>query len=230
MVAPGFISAKQRSVKTLRQVSTVRGAEFNIYKIFKRIIDFICASILIIPASLIILLCCIAIKIETKGPCFFVQIRPGYKGKLFKIYKLRTMVVQTQKNAMALSDIERTTKVGRIIRTYSFDELPQLINILKSEMSFIGPRPLLLKYLSLYTPEQMRRHDVLPGISGWAQVNGRNELSWDEKFSMDIWYVDHMCFSLDLKILCLTMKNLITHKCVNANSNVTMVEFTGSKM
>lgn len=177
-------------------------------KVVKRILDFIMAIILGIPSFFIIAVCYIAVKAETKGPAFFVQERPGYKGKIYKIYKLRTMIVETERNGKPLSDMERTIKAGRIIRKLSFDELPQLLNVIKGEMSFIGPRPLLTQYLSLYTSEQMRRHDVLPGISGWAQVNGRNELSWEQKFERDVWYVDNVSLGLDIKILFMTIKNV----------------------
>ena len=136
----------------------------------KRILDFLFALILLIPAFVIVSFCYAAIKIETKGPAFFVQERPGYKGKIFKIYKLRTMRVETEENGRKLNDAERITRIGGIIRTYSFDELPQLLNVLKGEMSFIGPRPLLPEYLPLYSKEQMRRHDVLPGISGFRST------------------------------------------------------------
>ena len=156
-----------------------------------------------------------------------MQERPGYKGKLFKIYKLRTMIEQTQRDGKALSDMERMTRTGRVIRALSLDELPQLLKILKGEMSFIGPRPLLVQYLPLYSPQQMRRHDVRPGISGWAQVNGRNELSWEQKFERDVWYVDHMSFGLDMKILWMTLMNVLRRKGINAGVSETMVPFDG---
>lgn len=195
--------------------------------VVKRVIDFLFALVLGIPAILIIGACYIAIKVTTTGPAFFVQERPGYKGKVFKIYKLRTMRVETEDNGKILTDAERITKVGRIIRACSFDELPQLLNVLKGEMSFIGPRPLLTQYLSLYTSEQMRRHDVLPGISGWAQVNGRNELSWEQKFERDVWYVDHISFTLDAKIFFMTLRNVLRHEGINAGVGETMAIFTG---
>lgn len=162
----------------------------------KRFIDIILALVLLIPSTIIISACYVFIKIETHGPAFFVQERPGYKGKIFKMLKLRTMIVKTERDGCELSDMERMTKVGRIVRACSFDELPQIFNILLGQMSFIGPRPLLVRYLPLYSQEQMRRHDVLPGISGWAQVNGRNEITWSQKFERDVWYVDHMSFPL----------------------------------
>ena len=195
----------------------------------KRILDLVLVFVLAFPALIIISVCYVAIKIESKGPAFFVQKRPGYKGKVFSIYKLRTMRVETEHDGVLLSDMKRMTKTGRIIRKLSFDELPQLFNILKGEMSFIGNRPLLEKYLPLYTPEQMRRHDVRPGISGWAQVNGRNELTWDQKFERDVWYVDHVCFTVDLKILFMTIRNVLQHTGINAGVNETMQEFTGSQ-
>lgn len=194
----------------------------------KRFIDIILSLILLIPAGLIIIACYIFIKLETHGPAFFVQERPGYKGRIFKIFKLRTMIVETERDGCELSDMERMTKVGRIVRACSFDELPQIFNILLGQMSFIGPRPLLVRYLPLYSPEQARRHDVLPGISGWAQVNGRNEITWTQKFERDVWYVDHMSFPLDVKILFMTIRNVLKHQGINAGVGDTMEDFKGN--
>lgn len=194
----------------------------------KRVIDIIGAILLSIPSLLIIGFCYIAIKIENKGSAFFVQERPGKNGKIFKIYKLRTMIVETERDGNPLSDMERMTKTGKIIRKCSFDELPQLLNILKGEMSFIGPRPLLVSYLPLYSVDQMRRHEVCPGISGWAQVNGRNELTWEQKFECDIWYVDHVSIKLDIKILFMTIKNVFNHSGINAGVGETMELFQGN--
>ena len=199
------------------------------YGYIKYVLDMLLVLVLLLPALAAVSLCYILIKIETKGPAFFVQDRPGYKGKLFKIYKLRTMIEQTQRDGKALSDMERMTRTGRVIRALSLDELPQLLNILKGEMSFIGPRPLLVQYLPLYSPQQMRRHDVRPGISGWAQVNGRNELSWEQKFERDVWYVDHMSFRLDMKILWMTIRNVLKRRGINAGVSETMVPFSGTQ-
>lgn len=194
----------------------------------KRTIDLILALVLLLPVLLLLAICYVAIKFETKGPAFFVQERPGLNGKIFKIYKLRTMIVETQKNGRNLSDMERLTKTGRIIRTLSLDELPQIWNIIRGEMSFIGPRPLLPQYLVLYNREQMRRHSVLPGISGWAQVNGRNCLSWDQKFEYDLWYIDHLNFLLDLKIFFMTITKVFKRKDIDVDKNNTMSEFKGN--
>lgn len=198
------------------------------YMRLKRVLDLLLALLLSPLALLIVSLCYAGIKLESHGPAFFVQERPGYKGKIFRIYKLRTMSVETERNGVPLSDMERMTRTGRVIRACSFDELPQLYNILRGEMSFIGPRPLLVKYLPLYTKEQMRRHDVLPGISGWAQVNGRNEISWEQKFERDVWYVDHVCFRLDVKIFWMTICNVLRREGINSGSNDTMAAFTGT--
>lgn len=198
------------------------------YMRLKRVLDLLLALLLSPLALLIVSLCYASIKLESHGPAFFVQERPGYKGKIFRIYKLRTMSVETERNGVPLSDMERMTRLGRVIRACSFDELPQLYNILRGEMSFIGPRPLLVKYLPLYTKEQMRRHDVLPGISGWAQVNGRNEISWEQKFERDVWYVDHVCFRLDVKIFWMTICNVLRREGINSGSNDTMAAFTGT--
>lgn len=205
-----------------------RGKDGFYCRYIKRLIDIILALILATPAFLIITVCCIAIKLEAKGPAFFVQRRPGKNGKIFSLYKLRTMSIETKRDGELLSDMERMTRIGRVIRACSFDELPQLCNIVKGNMSFIGPRPLLLQYLPLYTLEQSRRHDVLPGISGWAQVNGRNELCWEDKFERDVWYVDHVNFRLDVMIFFKTLWNVLHRSGVNAGINETMRPFTGS--
>lgn len=194
----------------------------------KRILDLIFACILAMPAAILVALCYVAIKCETRGPAFFVQERPGYKGRLFRIFKLRTMIVEMEKDGRHLSDMERMTKAGGMIRMLSLDELPQILNILKGEMSFIGPRPLLPAYLPLYSEEQSRRHDVLPGISGWAQVNGRNEISWEQKFERDVWYVDHLSFALDMKIFWMTITNVLKRQGINAGVNETMHLFKGT--
>lgn len=199
------------------------------YAWVKRFIDIILSLILLVPAGLIIIACYIFIKLETRGPAFFVQERPGYKGRVFKILKLRTMIVETARDGRELSDMERMTKVGKIVRACSFDELPQIFNILLGQMSFIGPRSLLVRYLPLYSAEQARRHDVLPGISGWAQVNGRNEITWTQKFKRDVWYVDHMSFPLDVRILFMTIRNVLKHQGINAGVNDTMQVFQGNE-
>ena len=194
----------------------------------KRALDLLLAVALCIPAVPIVAACYLGIKLETRGPAFFLQERPGKNGKIFLLYKLRTMIEETERDGVVLSDMERITRVGRVIRACSFDELPQIWNVLKGDMSFIGPRPLLEKYLPLYTEEQMHRHDVLPGISGWAQVNGRNELSWEQKFERDVWYVNNVSFALDMKILFMTIRNVLQRSGVNAGVNETMMEFRGS--
>lgn len=199
------------------------------YLVVKRILDLVFAVILGIPAALIIGVCYIAIKLETHGPAFFVQVRPGYHGKLFKLYKLRSMIPETERDGVPLTDMERITKTGAIIRKLSLDELPQIFNIIKGDMSFIGPRPLMPQYLERYSPEQARRHDVRPGISGWAQVNGRNELTWQQKFENDVWYVDHISFRLDVKIFWMTIVNVLKREGINAGADETMGEFMGNE-
>lgn len=201
----------------------------KLYLYFKRVIDFLFALILLIIVFPIMVIAAIAIKLESKGPALFKQKRPGKNAKIFMVYKFRTMMVETEKDGRALSDMERMTRTGAFLRKTSIDELPQLFNILKGEMSFIGPRPLLVRYLEFYTPQQMRRHEVTPGISGWAQVNGRNTISWEEKFEYDVWYVDNISFALDLKIAWLTFYNVVKRKDINSSSENTMPEFTGKK-
>ena len=192
--------------------------------------DFIVALVLLIVLSPLMLAAAICVAVNRDGPVLFKQERPGKNGKIFTLYKFRTMSTKLyDKNGRELSDFERMTKIGRLLRKTSVDELPQLFNILKGDMSFIGPRPLLTEYLELYSPEQMRRHEVLPGISGWAQVNGRNTLTWDEKFKYDVYYVDHYGFGMDMKIFFKTIENVIRQDGINSGKENTMEKFKGNK-
>ena len=197
------------------------------YVSFKYLFDFSFSFVILILILPFILLVLIILSIDLNESPFFIQKRPGFKGKVFSLYKFKTMRTMFDDKGNLLSDKDRLTLVGRIIRTLSIDELPQLLNILKGEMSFIGPRPLLLEYLPLYSSEQMKRHNVIPGISGYAQVNGRNLISWKEKFKLDLYYVENQSFFLDLKILILTFKNVFTASGVNSDINVTMEKFNG---
>ena len=197
------------------------------YVSFKYLFDFSFSFVILILILPFILLVLIILSIDLNESPFFIQKRPGFKGKVFSLYKFKTMRTMFDDKGNLLSDNDRLTLVGRIIRTLSIDELPQLLNILKGEMSFIGPRPLLLEYLPLYSSEQMKRHNVIPGISGYAQVNGRNLISWKEKFKLDLYYVENQSFFLDLKILFLTFKNVFTASGVNSDINITMEKFNG---
>ena len=199
------------------------------YILAKAVLDMITVMLLSIPALFVVLLCYIAIRLETKGPGFFRQERVGKHGEIFVIYKLRTMIPETELDGKPLTDMDRMTRMGKTIRALSLDELPQIWNIFKGEMSFIGPRPLLPSYIPLYTQEQMRRHHVRPGISGWAQVNGRNEISWEQKFERDVWYVDHMGFKLDAYIFWLTIVTVMKRRGINAAPVSTMQVFQGNK-
>lgn len=194
---------------------------------FKRVIDFIlvfCVLALIWP---ILFLVALWLHFANKGAgVFFTQERPGKHGKIFRIIKFKTMTDEWDAEGNLLPDVQRLTKVGRFIRSTSIDELPQLINVLKGDMALIGPRPLLPQYLPLYSKEQARRHEVRPGITGWAQVNGRNAISWTRKFEL-MWYVEHCSFLLDLKIMLLTVKKVFTKEGINRGMEVTMPSFTG---
>lgn len=202
----------------------------QMYKYIKRSLDLITALFLVIILSPIMLVAAILIAVNRDGPILFKQERPGKDGKIFTVNKFRTMSTKLRdKNGNELSDFERMTKIGNILRKTSVDELPQLFNIIKGEMSFIGPRPLLKEYLELYSPEQMRRHEVLPGISGWAQVNGRNTLTWEEKFAYDVYYVDHYSFKMDMKIFIKTIENVVSQDGINSNSENTMEKFQGNR-
>lgn len=186
---------------------------------FKRIFDFFISLIAIICISPILILFIILLHFANKGAgVFFEQERPGKGGKLFKVIKFKSMTDEKDENGVFLPNDQRVTKVGKFIRKFSIDELPQLFNILKGDMSLIGPRPLLKRYLELYTPEQARRHEVRPGMTGWAQVNGRNNISWTEKFKLDVWYVDHCSLWLDIKIVFMTIKNVFAGKDVSVVS------------
>ncbi|WP_341348345.1 sugar transferase [Paenibacillus sp. FSL H3-0469] len=199
------------------------------YVVVKRVVDWLIACVLVVLSSPFMIAAIIAVKISSKGPVLFKQKRPGKNCKIFTVYKFRTMSLETDELGELLPDIQRMTKVGSFLRKTSIDELPQLFNILKGDMSFIGPRPLLVKYLEYYTPEQNRRHEVTPGISGWAQVNGRNTISWEEKFDYDVWYVDHINLKLDMKIFWKTVKNVLIREGVNNSQTDTMPVFTGGK-
>ncbi|MFJ5621693.1 sugar transferase [Peribacillus loiseleuriae] len=200
------------------------------YLVYKKLLDFLFSLILLITVFPFMILAGIAIKIEDlRGPILFMQKRCGKDEKIFLVYKFRTMKVDVERNGKPLSDMERMTKVGSFLRKTSIDELPQLFNILRGEMSFIGPRPLLVQYLEYYTSEQLRRHEVTPGISGWAQVNGRNTISWNERFKYDVWYVDNVNPLLDIQILWLTLYNVLNRKDINNSQGDTMPVFTGNE-
>lgn len=195
----------------------------------KRFFDFVVTLIGLILLALPCLVLIFQIRQKLGAPIFFRQARPGMNGKSFEMIKFRTMTDARSDDGRLLPDSERLTKFGQWLRSTSLDELPELWNVLKGDMSLVGPRPLLMEYLPLYNSEQARRHDVRPGITGWAQVNGRNSISWEEKFDLDVWYVDNQSFFLDLKILWLTIKKVIAREGVNADGHETMWPFRGDK-
>lgn len=194
---------------------------------FKRILDFTVSFIAIIVFSPIFMLVALLLLLNNKGSVFFFQKRPGKNEQIFKVVKFKTMTDKKDKNGNLLPDADRLTKLGKFVRKTSLDELPQLINVLKGDMSLIGPRPLLPEYLPLYNNTQKRRHSVKPGITGWAQVNGRNAISWSKKFEFDVWYVDNMSFFLDLKIIALTILKVIKSEDINAKNMATTEKFNG---
>ena len=195
----------------------------------KRLLDFIAALLGLIALALPLLLLMALIRRRLGSPVFFRQIRPGLHGQPFEMVKFRTMTDACGPDGALLPDAERLTSFGRFLRSTSLDELPELWNVLKGDMSLVGPRPLLMEYLPLYSPEQARRHAVRPGVTGWAQVNGRNAISWEEKFALDTWYVDHQSLLLDMKILWLTIKKVLVREGISAAGEATMGKFTGSK-
>ncbi|AUJ68902.1 sugar transferase [Pseudoalteromonas sp. NC201] len=194
----------------------------------KRIFDFLvalCAILILMP---IIVIVAVLIHFKLGSPILFTQARPGLNGKIFKMMKFRTMLDTKDEHGNLLSDDQRMTKFGGFLRSTSLDELPGLLNVIKGDMSLVGPRPLLIQYLPLYSQEQARRHDVRPGITGWAQVNGRNAISWEEKFKLDVWYVENQSFLLDIKILFLTVKKVFVREGISADGEATMSLFKGS--
>jgi len=198
------------------------------YPFIKRLTDIIGSLFGLIILSPLLIIIAIMVRIQLGSPVLFRQQRPGLYGKPFWMYKFRTMTNNKDENGNLLPDEKRITKFGNFLRRTSIDELPELINVFKGDMSLVGPRPLLMQYLPLYSPEQARRHEVRPGITGWAQINGRNAISWEQKFEYDIWYIDHQSIGLDVKILFLTFWKVIRRKEVNAENHATMPAFTGN--
>mgnify|MGYP004525045831 FL=1 len=199
------------------------------YKFFKRLIDIICSLIGLILFFPILLEVALLIRINLGSPVFFTQTRLGKDGKEFKMIKFRTMKDSLDKFGQLLPDEQRLTKFGKILRSTSLDELPELINVLKGDMTLVGPRPLLVEYKELYSERQFRRHEVSPGITGWAQINGRNAISWNERFELDVWYVDNISFLLDMKILVMTILKVIKRDGINEQGQASMSKFTGNK-
>jgi len=199
----------------------------NIHSIIKRIFDLISGLVGIIIFAIPFLIIIIIIKTISKGPVFFKQFRPGRNGKLFILYKFKTMTELKDESGNLLPDEKRLTKIGIFLRRFSLDEIPELWNVMKGDMSLVGPRPLLEEYLERYTPEQSRRHEVKPGITGWAQVNGRNAITWEEKFKYDIWYVDNKTLWLDFKIIFMTIIKVIKGEGISYPGQATMEEFKG---
>ena len=195
----------------------------------KRLFDLLVALLGLILLSPLLALLALAVRLNMGAPVIFAQKRPGYRGKIFTLYKFRSMRDAVDSRGRPLSDEERLTPLGKFMRSTSLDEFPELINVLRGEMSLVGPRPLLVEYLPRYSAEQMRRHDVFPGMTGWAQVNGRNILSWEDRFRLDVWYVDHWSFWLDVKILVMTALKVVRREGISQPGKATMTEFMGSE-
>jgi len=198
------------------------------YLSIKRFIDIVAAFLTLVILGPFMLILIAVLTIANRGTPFFTQPRPGLHGRIFQIIKFKTMNDKKDSNGNLLPDNQRITRAGRFVRKWSLDELPQLVNVIKSDMSIVGPRPLRTHYLSLYSPEQKRRHDVRPGITGWAQVNGRNSISWTEKFELDVWYVENLSVLLDMKILFLTIIRVVSRRGINATDQTTMEPFKGN--
>ncbi len=198
-------------------------------KVIKRLFDILLSLFAIVILSPVLLILCLLVRVKLGSPVIFRQKRPGLHGKIFELYKFRTMTDERDEKGELLSDEIRLNPFGRKLRSTSLDELPEFFNILKGDMSFVGPRPLLVQYLPLYNKEQARRHDVLPGLTGWAQVNGRNAISWEEKFKYDVEYVDRLSFGMDLKIIFMTVKSVLKREGISQAGEATMEFFTGTK-
>ena len=195
----------------------------------KRMLDLLLTSLGLLVISPILAIVALLVRIIHGKPVLFRQVRPGYQGKLFTIYKFRTMTEGRDSQGNLLPEERRLTRLGRFLRSTSLDELPELFNVLRGEMSLVGPRPLLVQYLDRYTPDQARRHEMPPGITGWAQINGRNTLPWEERFRLDVWYVDHWSFGLDIKILAISLWKTLKREGINPTDQVIMGEFMGSR-
>lgn len=198
-------------------------------KYIKRLMDIVLSGGALIVLSPVLLGTAILVRTKLGSPVIFCQERPGKDEKIFKLYKFRSMTDQRDENDNLLPDEARLTKLGKLLRSTSLDELPELWNILRGDMSIVGPRPLLVKYLPLYNEEQQHRHNVRPGLTGWAQVNGRNAISWEEKFKLDVWYVENLSFATDVKIIFLTVKKVFCREGISSETSATMEEFTGTK-
>jgi len=196
---------------------------------FKPLFDIMLSALALIILSPVFIIISIMLSLANKGTPFFTQVRPGKHARAFRVIKFKTMSDQRDARGELLPDEIRLTPVGRLVRKTSLDEIPQLINVIKGDMSLIGPRPLLMEYLPLYSKEQQRRHDVRPGITGWAQVNGRNAISWKQKFAFDVWYVDNLSFALDVKILLRTIQKVLKAEGINSATSVTMEKFAGNE-
>ena len=194
----------------------------------KRVFDILFALLVLVLLSPVMFILAVLLWLKQGWPVFFTQTRPGLGGRLFKLVKFRTMRDAYDGDGKPLPDEQRITGLGRFMRRTSLDELPEFFNVLMGDMSVVGPRPLLVQYLARYSPEQARRHDVLPGVTGWAQVNGRNALTWDEKFKLDVWYVDHWSFGLDLRIILMTIGNVLGQRGISQAGHATMPEFMGN--
>lgn len=194
----------------------------------KRLVDFSIALVLLFALLPVLVLMALVVRLKLGSPVIFRQMRPGWKGRPFMVYKFRSLTDETDENGRLLPDAERFTRFSALLRRSSLDELPELVNVLKGEMSLVGPRPLLMQYLNRYDAVQARRHDVRPGITGWAQVNGRNAVSWEDKFKMDVWYVDHHDFLLDMKIVLMTLVQVFRQTGIHQEGHVTAAEFMGN--
>lgn len=197
--------------------------------IIKPLLDFVVSLLVFIVLSPVFIVFVVLLSFANSGKPFFLQPRPGRNNRIFRVIKFKTMNDRKDKNGNLLPDADRLTPIGQFVRKTSIDEIPQLLNVIKGDMSIVGPRPLLVEYLPLYSKEQARRHSVKPGITGWAQVNGRNAISWEQKFTYDVWYVDNMSFALDFKILLLTVRNVVKSEGINSATSATMEKFTGTK-
>ena len=198
-------------------------------KYIKRLLDFTLSFLALIILSPVLLVTALLVRIKLGSPIIFHQERPGKSEKIFRLYKFRSMTEKCDENGNLLPDDQRLTRFGRTLRSTSLDELPELWNILRGDMSIVGPRPLLVKYLPLYNEEQRHRHDVRPGLTGWAQANGRNAISWEEKFKLDVWYVQHISFWVDVKVIFMTVKKVFCRDGISSETSVTMEEFSGTK-